>query len=425
MLNYATLRHPAAVKRIVAGFAGFRFFRNCSFHSAIYVPFYIQLGAELSTLGAIQGTYWLVFAVAEVPLGFFADRCGRRLSVVLGAVIGVFSFLLLSQCTEVWHLFACTILMAIGRSLSSGADSALVSTALQKAEAASCFPQVESIGWMARNAALAISLAAGSLATLYLRIDQIIFLSGLVVVPSILFPLLIAENKNPAAADTTIKLAMLRISREPNRKEIAWLMALLIALSIPEVTGAWLIQIVMEGVGIKLEWFGLIYGATLLISISSYWIERGVSRIRRAIVIGLLFALGVIFFSASSMAMSLAGSSGLVLMGLAFVAYGILQGVYFPRIRAWLTECTGDAHRATILSLASLLSALGLALANVLVGALADALGAIIALGILGFLMFLLACLFVRSGLGSRQSEVWDGWDLAESRGKDAKNTAS
>src|SRR5690242_15689803 len=175
MLSYAVFRHPAAVRRIVTGFAGFRFFRNCSFHAAIYVPFYVQLGAELSTLGAIQGTYWLVFAVAEVPLGFFADRCGRRLSVVLGAVIGVFSFLLLSQCTEVWHLFACTILMAIGRSLSSGADSALVATALRKAEAASCFPQVESIGWMARNAALAICLAAGSLATLYLRIDQIIF----------------------------------------------------------------------------------------------------------------------------------------------------------------------------------------------------------------------------------------------------------
>ena len=405
MLDYAALPHPAAVRRIVAGFAGFRFFRNCSFHAAIYVPFYVQLGAELTTLGAIQGTYWLVFAIAEVPLGFFADRYGRRLSVVMGAAIGVVSFLLLSQSTEVWHLFACAFLMAIGRSLSSGADSALVATALRKVEAANCFPQIESIGWLARNAALAVSLAAGSIAILYLRIDQVILLSSLMVVPSILFPLLIKENKNPAAADSTIKVTMLRIAREPNRKEIAWLMALLIALSIPEVTGAWLIQIVMGGVGIQLEWFGLIYGATLLISISSYWIERGVSRTHRSVIIGFLFALGAIFFTASSVAMSLAGWSGLVLMGFAFVAYGILQGVYFPRIRAWLTACSGDEHRATILSLASLLSALALALANVLVGALADALGTITALAILGFLMFLLGCLFVRSGLGSQHSE--------------------
>jgi MFS family permease len=74
----------------------------------------------------LQALFGLSVALFEVPTGYVADLWSRKASLVLGGLIAGVCFSLLPFATTYWSLALFEITIAIGASLSSGADIALV-----------------------------------------------------------------------------------------------------------------------------------------------------------------------------------------------------------------------------------------------------------------------------------------------------------
>jgi MFS family permease len=96
--------------------------------SYLYVPIFMLFqaarGLSFSQALALGGLYSAVVIVVEVPTGVFADRLGRRRSMMLGAAMMVVSCLVAVSARGVARFAIAEILGAVSMALCSGADSA-------------------------------------------------------------------------------------------------------------------------------------------------------------------------------------------------------------------------------------------------------------------------------------------------------------
>jgi MFS family permease len=92
----------------------------------IMVPYFQSLGLGMLEILKLQAIFCLSMVIFEIPTGYLADLWGRRASLILGGFItGIgFSFLPFARTYEELALYE--IALALGASLCSGADIAIV-----------------------------------------------------------------------------------------------------------------------------------------------------------------------------------------------------------------------------------------------------------------------------------------------------------
>jgi len=111
-------------RRVVIGYYGFQTFFALYIWLPIFYAYQRQMGLDDAQIFGIQGYYYLAFVILEVPTGFFADRWGYRNTLQLGALLLFVSQLFaIFQPTYMGFLFH-FLLLALARSLVSGAASA-------------------------------------------------------------------------------------------------------------------------------------------------------------------------------------------------------------------------------------------------------------------------------------------------------------
>ena len=112
----------SALRRDLRLFYLFRLLATSYLFTPIFMLFQEDRGLsflERLVLGAI---YSAVIVLAEVPTGVFADRFGRRRSMMLGALAMVCSCVLVFQAHDFWTFAIAESLGALSLALCSGAD---------------------------------------------------------------------------------------------------------------------------------------------------------------------------------------------------------------------------------------------------------------------------------------------------------------
>jgi MFS family permease len=92
-----------------------------------WVPvFFLYFTGELGLDGALvlEAVYYLAVAVAEVPSGYFSDRLGRRVTLVLSSGWFILAYAAFWWGGEPWVFVVAQILLALGVSFKSGTDTA-------------------------------------------------------------------------------------------------------------------------------------------------------------------------------------------------------------------------------------------------------------------------------------------------------------
>jgi hypothetical protein len=79
-----------------------------------------------AVVAAILATGDVVLSVIEVPTGWFADRCGHRVSLIVGSVVQVAGILVFWLGQGASGLLLASLLVALGDGFRSGADQALL-----------------------------------------------------------------------------------------------------------------------------------------------------------------------------------------------------------------------------------------------------------------------------------------------------------
>ncbi|MEM7221036.1 MAG: MFS transporter [Pseudomonadota bacterium] len=114
------------VARNVPLVLGLAFFQTFMVIIPVAVPFFQSKGLDMQDVLTLQALFALVMVLFEVPSGYLADLLGRKVTLVLGSLCyGVGNSLLL-VADGFWGLAAFEVCLALGASLVSGADLAMI-----------------------------------------------------------------------------------------------------------------------------------------------------------------------------------------------------------------------------------------------------------------------------------------------------------
>ena len=90
----------------------------------IIVLFFQENGLTLMEVMILQSVYSFTIAITEIPSGYIADYFGRKNSLILGTILTFCGYLIFSNFSSFLRfLFRCRLLLLLGGSLMSGADS--------------------------------------------------------------------------------------------------------------------------------------------------------------------------------------------------------------------------------------------------------------------------------------------------------------
>lgn len=131
------------MKRVVRLYYGFQFFFPLLLWLPVFYEYQRRMGLSDQQIFGIQSFYYVIFCLLEIPTGLFADRWGYRQSLRLGAA-AIFAGNLLPIVSVGYQGFlAHFFLVALSRSLVSGASNAYIYEYLKRHRAVSRYKRVE------------------------------------------------------------------------------------------------------------------------------------------------------------------------------------------------------------------------------------------------------------------------------------------
>ncbi len=350
------------------------FLRSLTFFGAIAVPFFLDWGKlNYAAIFLLESAFSLSIVLAEVPTGVFADKFGRRLSLITGfllTVLGIFVFVL----QPAFFVFlAAEIIWGVGAAFLSGADRALVFDSLKELKKEKNSKEVFARISIAETAGAVIGLPAGSFVA-GLKImpypDILLLPFFLTVIPFLLAAavvLLIREPKRKMSVKgfATGSLDGIRALRQnPRLRSLALDMTMISMLSFFMY---WFYQSLLRVSGTDIAYFGLVAAGFNAVSMFLLWKVTAIERLfgpAKFLYFSAL-AIGVLYFS-------VAFSQYFLLSLVAIIAITSLRALRQPVFEHYINFQIKSKERAAVLSSVNLLERLGLVILYPLVGFLAD-----------------------------------------------------
>lgn len=370
----------------------FRVLSNSLIVMPVLVLFFQQNGLSQAEIFILQSIFAVSGVAFEVPSGYFADRFGRRTSLLLGAFTVTLGFTIYSSSHGFSQLAVAEIILGLGLSFISGADSALAYDSFLALNRKQDYRRFESRNflWMGIGAAIA-SVIGGFIGQHNLRAT--ILAQILVTVPMIVLawrliePPPVKEDRSKELASNVLKVAKYALH---GHQEIKWLIFYAAVVGTLTHTMVWLYQPYFQASGIPVGWFGIIWAA---LAAAPLFFRRFTDRYeetlgkRRALVSFVI--IGVVTYVLTG----LVQSAWFIPFMLGFY---FIRTVFTPILRDYLNDLVDSSIRATVLSVQALAESLLYIGAGPLIGWVMDAYSLSTALlfsgvfyGVLGFLVLL------------------------------------
>jgi MFS family permease len=310
----------------------------------IVVLFYQENGLSMSQIFLLKSVYSIAMVVMELPSGYMADSWGCRKTLLLGAILGTAGIFIYSISSSFHGFIVAEIVLGVGFSFVSGADSALLYDSLKAEGRQNEYIKYEgSITSFGNFAEALAGIAGGLLATISLRTPYFfqIFVAG-IAIPAAFF------LKEPHRMQHRIRLSMKEILAIVKlsylKKEMRSAIMVSSFTGAATLTFAWFVQPFFEKAGVPVAIFGVLWTALNLsagvFSMFSYRIEHLLGKKQTLLLIVVLLSTGFIL---SSLMISVAGIA--ILFG-----FYMVRGVATPVLKNYIHEYTDSNVRATILS---------------------------------------------------------------------------
>lgn len=331
----------------------FKFFQNLMFWQAIWFLFF------QSELSAAQAIMIYVFAdiattVFEVPSGFFSDKVGRKLTLVLSVIAGLTAAVMQAFGSEFWIFALAQVALGMHTAFVSGTDSSFLYESLAKEGREDEVEEHELRAWRFTFVALAISaVIGGAMALIGLRVPYFAtaasFVALLIVVMFFVEPERERERQSDhahwsEALGTALKTPVL-----------VWLFALSTLMygfsHLPFVFGQPYIFAALDTLGMSANApivSGAVTSVMMLISVLTSWMAPGI-RERLGLSGILLLAFGMQIALVGGLAVT-----GSVLAIALLLMRMVPDSFSRPFILARIQPLLPDNVRATYLSIQSL-----------------------------------------------------------------------
>lgn len=311
----------------------------------IVVLFYQDNGLEMFDIFLLKGIYSVSIVIWEIPSGYLADVLGRKLTLIIGALLGFFGFLTYSFSLGFIGFLVAEIILGVGQSLVSGADSALLYDTLEdrglKEKYAKYEGRVISIG----NFAEAIAgILGGVIAGLSLRYP--FYVQSAVAFTAIPAALTLYEPsrvKKLMKAKFSDILQIVHYSLIKN-KLLRWNIVFSSIIGTATLTMAWFVQPFFKVIELPVSLFGVFWTILNIIvaigAMYAYRIEYRFNQFKSMLII-------LIFISASYLSLSfMKGYLGIAIL----IIFYMIRGFATPVLKDYINRLTEANIRATVLS---------------------------------------------------------------------------
>lgn len=131
--------------RVIKLFYGFQFFFSLLLWAPVFYEYQKKMGLSDAQIFEIQSLYYIAFCLMELPTGYLADRWSQRKCMISGALLLVVSNLLVVFVPTFGGFLGHWMLVALSRSLISGASSAYLYNYLQESGAEGYYKSTEGL----------------------------------------------------------------------------------------------------------------------------------------------------------------------------------------------------------------------------------------------------------------------------------------
>jgi MFS family permease len=363
----------------------------------IVVPFYESNGLSMKDIMVLQAVYSVAIVILEVPSGYLADVIGRRKTLIIGAIFGTLGFTTYSLSYGFYGFLVAEIILGVGQSCISGADSAMLYDSLLDRGEEKKYTRFEGRITSLGNLAEAIAgILGGLLAGIAIRAPYV----AQSFVAFIALPAAITLVE-PVRKTLLIKggmLEILQIARfalitdRPLRRNIIFSAI----TGTATLTMAWFAQPFFEYTLIDIAWFGILWTTlNLTVAITSYTahhFEKKMGQRWSILIIAFLVPLGYLALSRFHQPI------GLIVLYLFY----LVRGYATPVLKDYINRITASHIRATVLSVRNFIIRLLFALTGPMLGWVKDIYSLPQALTLAGIIFLIIsiltAILFISSG---------------------------
>lgn len=370
----------------------------------VVVLFYTHSGMNMQEIFILKAIYSLGIVAMEIPSGWMADMWGRRKTLIAGSFLGAAGFAVYSLSESFAWFVVAEVILGVGYSFVSGADSALLYDSLLENGREKEYVKQEGRITSAGNFAEALAgIAGGLLAAVTLRTPFYFqFLVAAMAIPAAW------RLREPAMHQMHVHLKPLDFLKEA-RKSLMGNRDLLAAILFSSVTGtatltfAWFVQPYFQEIALPVEWFGVMWAllnmSVAVSSVFAWKVEQRFSRIAGSwiIIVSLTagFWLSGIF---------------VVWWGVAFLFFFYLaRGMATVILKNYVNEYTGSGVRATLLSVRNFLIRIQFALVGPFLGWITDHISLAWALFTAGLIFLVLAVASILPWIKLRSQSIPGG----------------
>jgi MFS family permease len=349
-----------------------RLFYWMYFFSGIIVPFYLDWGGiTFSQALIINAWFQLCVFFLEIPTGTVADFFGRKTSMILSSFVCAAALLVYTSYPSFFVFMIGEFLFAIGFTLMSGADEALVYDTLKEigreSESKKIYSRMESI----KLGGITVSAIIGSVIAKYLGLRAPMLLQ---TIPLCIAGFIGFSLKEPKVSDKTEqKIPYTKVLTGGIKYFFKNKILKILALDMIFVNAlAWVIiwfyQPILMHLGVDIAYFGSIHAmmsfAQIIIISNFIRLEKILGSKKRLLFIG-SFITGVSFIAL--------GLSRTVAVVIIFIIFGAAFGLNrLPLFISYMNKYIPSDKRATVLSTTSMLNRLAIAVVNPIAGFIGD-----------------------------------------------------
>lgn len=337
----------------------------------VIVLFFQSRGLSIKHVLLLQAIFSGVLVILEIPSGWISDVMGRRLTMIAGCIAEVSGFVLYPFAYSFMDFVVVETLLAIGISLISGTDSALLyDTLLELGEAEQGIREEgRQLSFGHYSEAIA-AVVGGLLAAVSLQLPVWIQAIWMLMILPPAF-MLVEPAVQTTNRRTSKPVDMFRTCKRviAHGSRLRWLMITSSVLGCSTLTFVWIAQPWLMEAGLPLWAFGILWAMFMVIvGISASNAHRVETHFDTKYIIAALGAGVVIAY--------LAGALWTVLWVIPiFTIFHITRGISNPIFTNTLNIHTSSAERATVLSIRQFGTRLSFVCVGPVVGYIADGWG--------------------------------------------------
>lgn len=355
----------------------------------IIVLFYEDNGLGLHEIFLLKSVYSIVLVSLDIPTGYLADAWGRKNCLLTGCIITFCGFVCYSFSFTFFAFFIAEILLGVGQSLISGADSALLYDTMQAYDREDEYLKYEGKVTMIGNFSEAIAgIFGGLLAASSLRLP--FYCQAGVAFLGIPASLSLREFCVKKHIDHPLRniWAIIRYSLGTNRK-LRYDILFSSIIGTATLTMAWFVQPVLMYIDLPTAWFGIAWTIlNLTVGIAALYSDTLNAKLGENRTYSFILLFIVCGY------LSVAYTLNYFSLFLLFLFY-IVRGFATPLLKGYINRQTFSEMRATVLSIRNFIIRLIFAIMAPIIGWLNDVFSLTFALQITALIIFIPGLLFL------------------------------